>query len=195
VFDLWDEASRDVEAEERTRRVSSKKVAVAPVWPFLANATSTDFELMQESRNFHEAAVPPVGSGVENEAEAESELDPEGGLDTLHVAILKYVTAAGEKFIIVDEESGYKVGGPFNDHGEAVSALTSPKFKGKEVKVEKQGEGEEGGEKKSAPGKNPPKTKEHKPRLKGGAPKAKAAAKGFPLDSDEDDEQDSKPPF
>jgi hypothetical protein len=36
--------------------------------PDVLASLRADFELLQESRNFHEAAVMPVGSGVENEA-------------------------------------------------------------------------------------------------------------------------------
>jgi hypothetical protein len=52
---------------------------------------------------------------------------------------------AGEdagKFIIVDEDSGYKVGGPYPSRSDAEAAIASGKFDGKNVKIEKAGEEE-----------------------------------------------------
>jgi hypothetical protein len=270
VFDLWDEASRDVEAEAYQRRITSKKIAVAPLWPFLAAATSSeefdmrldlameriasetgddlpdvlaslraDFELMREAANneegtsddfhdygvrgepkrrsqeesddegdradaaewrklhghgsrsdFRQAAVMPVGSGVDDEAAAESESDPENGLgpgNSVHVAKLILLKEAGsESHIIVDAESGYKVGGPFPSRGDAEQALSSGKFKGRNVSIQKRDEKRERpekGQKDKAGGSvreksETPKAKDHKPHLKGGAPKQKAAGFG-----------------
>ncbi|HYH52050.1 MAG TPA: hypothetical protein VEG38_21090, partial [Acidimicrobiia bacterium] len=45
MTDLWTEASRDTEREQREQRFTAARVAVAPLWPFLAGAVSeTDFE-------------------------------------------------------------------------------------------------------------------------------------------------------
>lgn len=54
-------------------------------------------------------------------------------------------------YIIVDEQSGYKVGGPFAARSEAEQAIASGKFRGKNVKIEQAGQ-EENKERDEHPG-------------------------------------------
>jgi hypothetical protein len=63
---------------------------------------------------------------------------------TLNVLAVVRILAGDEagKYIIVDEDSGYKVGGPFESRSEAEQAIASGKYKGKNVKIERAGEEE-----------------------------------------------------
>lgn len=60
-MDLWEEASRDLEAEHLALRMASAKVAVAGLWPFLALAQSErEFEHRIALANDHIANAVPV---------------------------------------------------------------------------------------------------------------------------------------
>lgn len=84
-MDLWQEASRDVEADNLALRMAQAKVAVAGLWPFLALAQSeTEFEHRLALAGDHIAnAVPvdllhPVTASLREDFRAVAAKDAEG---------------------------------------------------------------------------------------------------------------------
>lgn len=73
--------------------------------------------------------------------------DPYGKMDSYHdfknssLHIFRVAAEGGaDAYIVVDEESGYKVGGPYASRSDAEAAIASGKFNGKHVKIERAGE-------------------------------------------------------
>lgn len=167
---MWEEASRDYETEGFERKVAAARVAATGTFKFLANAKDdTEYSWREEY------AAETLAKAAQHEPAVLTRL-----LDELRedFRVLSSITRHAEeeekgKFIIVDEESGYKVGGPFSSRSDAEQAVNSGKFKDKQVKVEQVGEEEE-------------KKEEEHPGGKGNHDEAGGTK---PLDKDEDDEK------
>jgi hypothetical protein len=166
---MWEEASRDYETEGFERKVAAARVAAAGTFKFLANAKDEAEYIWRE-----EYAADTLAKAASHDPAVLTRL-----LDELRedFRVLAIVTRLAEeekgKFIIVDEESGYKVGGPFSSRSDAEQAVNSDKFKDKEVKVEQVGEEEE-------------KKEDEHPGGKGNHDEAGGTK---PLDKDSDDEE------
>lgn len=115
---LWDEASRDIEAENEDRRVAHAKVACASFWPFLAAAQSPPEFIHRKAlaADRIESVAESVGMPADR---VEALLDEQFNL--LHSAR----TAAS---YVEDKKSGKDVGGPYADDDDAQNAIKSDQF-------------------------------------------------------------------
>lgn len=184
---VWDSAGDEAERDQGLRALTSARVRVAPVWGFLAAAKSREefgHRLALQEDRVREAAE---AGGVSFEALAKSLADDFHILveatpappRARRLAIFK-VTAGDDSsaYYVEDEDSGKKVGGPYDDEDGARKAISGGDVEGDDLKVEK-GSGGSDSDSDSDSDKDSDKKSD-----KGGNPFAKK-------DSDDDGDDDS----
>jgi hypothetical protein len=121
-MDLWTEASRDVEAEDRLRAEARASAELGQMWPFFALAKS-------KSELEHRKAI--ARESLERIAElTELPLAFVAGIVDRHFALLVEASLAktaeeeeGGQWVVVDKNTGAKVAGPFADREKAQEAI------------------------------------------------------------------------
>lgn len=124
---LWDDATRDVEAEQALRSLTSSRIKAASLWPFLAAAVDDD--------DFSNR-LALVEAGIQ-EAAAYGGISPDALAASFTADFATLALSRQAVFYVKDGDK--KVGGPYDDKESAQKAIDGGDVEGESLTVSSEG--------------------------------------------------------